>query len=60
MHNGKIDKFRFEMDDSTNRIMIYEEGQGVEPVAFISVNRSISKKEFDIEIMDWYCKSVKY
>jgi hypothetical protein len=52
-----IGKMLFELDDETNRIMVYEEGEGVEPVAFINVDASITEKEFECEIMWWVSQS---
>jgi hypothetical protein len=53
MYNDTIDKYRFELDSETNRIMIYKEGLGVEPVAYISVKPGITEKTFHYEIMSW-------
>jgi len=57
MYNGKISEFRFEHDSDTNRIMVYEEGRGVEPVSLIHVKPNLTEKDFHIEIMDFYSKS---
>ena len=59
MYNGKINKYRFEHDSETSRIMIYEEGAGVEPVALIHVSSNLSEKAFHYEIMSWYADSSK-
>lgn len=59
IYNGKIDKYRFEHDSETNRIMIYEEGAGVEPVALIHVSERLTEKDFHYEIMSWYAESSK-
>lgn len=59
MYNGKINKYRFEHDSETSRIMIYEEGAGVEPVALIHVSSNLSEKAFHYEIMSWYAESSK-
>jgi hypothetical protein len=56
MYKGVIGKYRFELDSETNRIMVYKEGDGVEPIAYISVKTSISEKSFHYEIMDWAAK----
>jgi hypothetical protein len=53
MYNATIGKYRFELDTDTNRIMVYREGDGVEPIAFISVNSGISEKSFHYEVMSW-------
>lgn len=46
-----IDKYRFELDSITNRIMVYVEGDGVVPVSYIKCKPNITEKEFDYEIM---------
>ncbi len=56
MYSKKIEQYLFELDKETNRIMVYKEGDGVEPVAYISVRPDISEKSFDYEIMDWVSK----
>jgi hypothetical protein len=56
MYKGVIGKYRFELDSETNRIMVYKEGDGVEPIAYISVKSGISEKSFHYEIMDWAAK----
>ena len=56
MYKGVIGKYRFELDSETNRIMVYKEGDGVEPVAYINVKIGISEKAFHYEIMDWAAK----
>ena len=56
MYKGTIGKYRFELDSETNRIMVYKEGDGVEPIAYISVKTGISEKAFHYEIMDWAAK----
>jgi hypothetical protein len=53
MYKGIIGKYRFELDSETNRIMVYKEGDGVEPIAYISVKLGISEKSFHYEIMSW-------
>lgn len=56
MYKGVIGKYRFELDQETNRIMVYREGDGVEPIAYISVKPDISEKNFHYEIMDFAAK----
>jgi hypothetical protein len=53
MYKGVIGKYRFELDSETNRVMVYKEGDGVEPIAYISVKPDISEKGFHYEIMSW-------
>ena len=53
MYKGVIGKYRFELDSETNRVMVYKEGDGVEPIAYISVKPGISEKGFHYEIMSW-------
>lgn len=59
MYSGKINKYRFEHDSETNRIMVYEEGAGVEPVTLIHVSPNLNEKNFHYEIMAWYADSSK-
>jgi hypothetical protein len=58
MYKGKIGKYRFELDQDTNRVMVYREGDGVEPIAYISVRSDISEKGFHYEIMSWTIDNV--
>ena len=53
MYSGKIDKYRFEHDSKTNRIMVYEQGAGVEPISIINVSSDLSEKSFHYDIMAW-------
>jgi len=53
MYNATIGKYRFELDADTNRIMVYREGDGVEPISFISVDSGITEKNFHYEAMAW-------
>lgn len=53
MYTNKIGKFRFELDTTTNRIMVYREGGGIDAIAFITVKPGITEKSFHYEIMDW-------
>lgn len=53
MYKGVIGKYRFELDSETNRVMVYKEGDGVEPIAYINVKPNISEKSFHYEIMSW-------
>lgn len=57
MYNGKIGKYRFELDDSTNRIMVYEEGKGVEPVEILKVEDNLTEKDFHYTIMEYFTKN---
>ena len=54
MYNGRIGKYRFEHDPDTERIMVYKEGEGVDPITFIRIPSNISEKNFHYEIMAWY------
>lgn len=56
MYSGKIGKFLFEHDTDTNRISVYIEGQGVEPVSYINVSPTLNEKDFHYEIMDFVTK----
>lgn len=53
MYSGKINKYRFEHDSETNRIMVYEQGAGVEPISIINVSSDLSEKSFHYDIMAW-------
>jgi len=53
MYKEIIGKYRFEIEEDTSRIMIYKEGNGVEPIEYISVKKEISEKAFHYEIMSW-------
>lgn len=57
MYSGKINKNRFEYDSETSRIMVYEEGAGVEPISIINVGLNLSEKSFHYEIMAWVTDS---
>ena len=57
MYKGVIGKYRFESDLETDRIMIYREGDGVEPIAYINTKPDISEKAFHYEIMSWVAES---
>jgi len=59
MYRSSISKYRFEYEGETSRILIYEEGAGVEPVALISTTDRLTEKEFHYEIMAWYAESSK-
>lgn len=56
MLSKKIGNYTFELEENTNRIMVYEEGKGVEPISFIRVSEGITEKGFDYEIMDFVSK----
>lgn len=56
-YESKIGNYRFEHDSIANRIAVYKEGTGVEPVELIKVNSTLSEKEFHYEIMHWACNN---
>jgi hypothetical protein len=56
MYTGKIGDYRFELEQETSRIVVYKEGTGVDPVAYIPVNKSLTEKDFHYEIMDFVTK----
>ena len=56
MYNGKIGIYTFEYDKVTNRIMVYEEGKGVDPIYFISASENLTEKGFHYDIMDFVSK----
>lgn len=53
MYNKRINNYWFELDSETKRIMVYQEGGGVMPIAYIPVDSEMSEKAFDYEIMAW-------
>jgi hypothetical protein len=53
MYKKRINKHWFEFEEETNRIVVYAEGSGVSPIAYIYVEKSIKEKDFDYEIMAW-------
>jgi hypothetical protein len=53
MYNKRINDHWFELDIETKRIMIYREGGGVLPFAYIAIDEDIGEKAFDYEIMAW-------
>lgn len=59
MHRSKINKYSFEHDPETNRIMIYKEGSGTEPIAFIGTEKNLSEKDFHYDIMEWFSKATE-
>lgn len=59
MYKGTINKYRFELDDELNRIVVYKEGSGVDPIRYINVSPNISEKSFHYEIMDFVAKQGK-
>jgi hypothetical protein len=56
MYNGKIGKYTFEFENNTKRIIVYEEGKGIDPVEYISVPENLTEKNFHYEIMDYTSK----
>jgi hypothetical protein len=48
-----ISKYRFKLDTQMNKIEVYCESKGVEPIALIQVKQNLSEKEFHYEIMQW-------
>lgn len=54
MYSKKIDKHTFELEEEIGKIMIYREGEGVEPISYISIKSGLTEKEFDYEIMWWF------
>jgi len=48
-----IGKYRFKLDAQMNKIEVYCETKGVEPIALIQVKQNLSEKEFHYEIMQW-------
>jgi len=55
MYRSKINDLNFVLEEETNRIFVYK-GSSEEPFSFISVEESITEKEFHYEIMDFAAK----
>ena len=53
MYRATVNKFRFDYEEETNRILVYEEGSGVDPIAYITDTVISSEKDFHYEIMSW-------
>lgn len=53
---GKIDNYNFELETSTNRILVFEDGKGIDPIYYIKVEPNIDEKEFHYEIMSFVSK----
>lgn len=60
MYSGKINKYRFEHDSETSRIMVYEDGAGVEPISIIHVSPNLTEKDFHYDIMSWVTNKTEY
>lgn len=59
MYRGKIGVYNFELEEETSRIVVYKESTGVDPVAFISVEKGLTEKDFHYEIMDFVTKTAE-
>jgi len=56
-YESTIGNYRFELDSKTNRIAVYKEGAGVDPIELINVSNDINEKQFHYEIMHWACNN---
>jgi hypothetical protein len=56
MYTSKIADYRFELKPDTERVLVYKEGAGVDPIAYIHVEKNIPEKDFHYEIMDFITK----
>jgi hypothetical protein len=56
MYSNKIDTYSFEYDSESSKILVYEEGKGLDPVHLIAVKPNLTEKEFHYEIMDFVAK----
>ena len=57
MYRGKIGVYNFELEEETNRIAVYKESTGLDPVAYIPVEKGLTEKEFHYEIMHFVTKT---
>jgi hypothetical protein len=53
MHTATVGKFRFDYDSETKRILIFREGDGVDPISIITVTNIKGEKDFHYEVMSW-------
>lgn len=56
MYNNKIGVYSFEYEVGSNKILIFEEGKGLDPIYLISVKPNLTEKDFHYEIMGWYAQ----
>lgn len=56
MYNGKIGAYTFEYEGGSTKILVYEEGRGLDPIQLIEVSPNLSEKNFHYEIMDFVSK----
>lgn len=56
MYKNKIGVYSFEYDNETSKILVFEEGKGVDPIQLISVKPNLTEKAFHYEIMDFVSK----
>lgn len=56
VYSNKIGSYSFEYESESSKILVYEEGKGLDPIRLISVKPNLSEKEFHYEIMDFFSK----
>lgn len=54
MYSNKIDSYSFEYEAESSKILVFEEGKGLDPIHLISVKSNLSEKDFHYEIMSWF------
>lgn len=52
-YESTIGKYRFKLDVQMNKIEVYCQSKGVEPIALIPVKPKLQEKDFHYEIMQW-------
>ena len=56
MYSNKIDSYSFEYEKESSKILVFEEGKGLDPIHLISVKSNLTEKDFHYEIMDFVAK----
>lgn len=56
MYKNRIGVYSFEYDSDASKILVFEEGKGVDPIYLISVKPDLTEKAFHYEIMDFVSK----
>ena len=56
MYSNKIDSYTFEYENESSKILVFEEGKGLDPIHLISVKSNLTEKDFHYEIMDFVAK----
>lgn len=56
MYSNKIGAYSFEYEGGSAKILVFEEGKGLDPIHLIAVKPNLSEKDFHYEIMDFVSK----